>query len=45
MKSDSHHVKKEFKTVHDIVNGQDLVVDVVAFFRLENLYNRTIVDY
>ena len=40
MKSVSHHVK----TVQDKVHSQDFVV-VVAFFCLEKLYNKTIVDY
>ena len=44
MKSVSHHVKKQkFKTVQGIVHSQDFVV--VAFFCLEKLYNKTIVDY
>ena len=30
MKSVSHHVKKKFKTVQEIVHGQDSVVVVVA---------------
>ena len=38
----SQHVKKKFKTVQDIVHGQDFAV--VAFFLVE-LYNKTIVDY
>ena len=42
MKSVSHHVKKIFKAVQDIVHGQDFVVVV---FCLEKLYNKTIVDY
>ena len=34
MKSVSHHVKKKFKTVQDIVHSQDFVVVVVVpFFR------------
>ena len=45
MKSVSHHVKNQkFKTVQGIVHSQDFVV-VVAFFCLEKLYNKTIVDY
>ena len=44
MKSVSHHVKKKFKTIQDIVHSQDCVV-VIAFFCLEKLYNKTIVDY
>ena len=32
MKSISHHAKKKFKTVQDIVHSQDFVVVVVAFF-------------
>ena len=39
MKLVSHHVKKEIQDL-----GQDFVV-VVAFFCLEKLYNKTIVDY
>ena len=35
--------KEKFKTVQDIVRSQDFVV--VAFFCLEKLYNKTIVDY
>ena len=31
MKSVSHRVKKEFKTVQDIVHSQDFVLVVVAF--------------
>ena len=42
MKSVSHHVKK-IKTVQDIVHSQYFVF--VAFFCLEKLYNKTIVDY
>ena len=49
MKSISHHVKKKFKTVQDIVHSQYfvvVVVVVVAFLScLEKLYNKTIVDY
>ena len=30
MKSVSHHVKKKFKTVQDIVHSQDFVVVVVV---------------
>ena len=45
MKSISHHVKNEFKTVQAIVHSYDFVVVVVAFFCLEKLYNKTIVDY
>ena len=45
MKSVSHNVKKKkFKTFQDIVHSQDFVV-VDAFFGLEKLYNKTIVDY
>ena len=42
MKSVSHHVKKNLKSVQDIVHSQDCVV--VAFY-LEKLYNKTIVAY
>ena len=42
MKSVRHHLKKKFKTVQDIVYGQDLVVVVVLS---GELYNKTIVDY
>ena len=45
MKSVSHHEKQKFKSVQDIVHGQDFVVVVVALFVLEKLYNKTIVDY
>ena len=33
MKSVSHHVKQIFKTVQDIVHGQDFVVVVVFVWR------------
>ena len=47
MKSISHHEKKKkYKTVQDKVHSQDfVVVVVVAFFCLEKLYNKTIVDH
>ena len=37
MKSVSHHVKKKFKTVQDIVHGQDSVVVDVSFLFREKL--------
>ena len=40
------HLVKIFKTAHDIVHGQDLVVVVVAVVVLfRELYNKTIVDH
>ena len=38
MKSFSHLKKKKFKTVQDIVHGQDFVVVVVAFLFREIIY-------
>ena len=43
MKSVSHHVKKKFKTVQDIVHGQDFVV-VVAFYIIKQLLNIEALD-
>ena len=44
--SQSSCKKKKLNTVQDIVHSQDfVVVVVVAFFCLEKLYNKTIVDY
>ena len=41
MKSVSRHVIKKFKTVQDIVHGQDFFVVVVAFLFREIIYSTT----
>ena len=37
--------KKKFKTVQDIVNGQDFVVVAVVAFCLEKLYNKQLLRH